>query len=263
MTDEMRVALITGATGAIGMAIAAQLAALPGWSVVIVGRDPAKTDRTAAEIRRRVDTPHVRIAIADLGEKRSIESLLKAWKGHLDVLVNNAAIAPRRREETGDGIERQFAVNVLSYLRLAHGLRDTLAQTGHARIVNVASYWAGGLDIADLEFKRRVYDNDAAYRQSKQANRMLSAALAEEFRADGITVNACHPGDVPSKLSSDLGFGGHESPDEGAATPVWLATNPAPAQRTGAYFEHMREKPCSFCADTRAVERLYDICMGY
>jgi NAD(P)-dependent dehydrogenase (short-subunit alcohol dehydrogenase family) len=92
--------------------------------------------------------------------------------------------------------------------------------------VNVASYWAGGLDLGDLEFKRRPYDNDQAYRQSKQADRMLSVAFAERLREHRVWVNACHPGDVRSRLSANLGFGGHETPEQGAATPVWLATAP-------------------------------------
>jgi len=79
----------------------------------------------------------------------------------------------------------------------------------------VASYWAGDLDIDDLEFKHRPYSNGAAYRQSKQANRMLTVAFAERLAEHRISVNACHPGDVNSNLSNDLGFGGHESPGEG------------------------------------------------
>jgi NAD(P)-dependent dehydrogenase (short-subunit alcohol dehydrogenase family) len=79
-------------------------------------------------------------------------------------------------------------------------------------VVNVASYWAGGLDLGDLELERRRYDNDAAYRQSKQADRMLSVAFAERLRDAGVTANACHPGDVVSTLSRNLGFGGHETP---------------------------------------------------
>jgi NAD(P)-dependent dehydrogenase (short-subunit alcohol dehydrogenase family) len=260
---EKRIAIVTGATGAIGKAIAAGLAGRPGWGIVLLGRNEAKLEHVAKEIRRKNGNAEVRVALADLGENAQIEAFVEAWQGPLHVLINNAAIAPRRREETADGVERQFAVNVLSYLRLARGLRGALARAEDARVVNVASYWAGGLDIDDIEFKRRPYDNDAAYRQSKQANRMLSAALAERFQEDGIAVNACHPGDVASQLSSDLGFGGHESPEQGAATPVWLATDPALAGRTGAYFEHQREKRCDFCGDRQAVARLYQICMDY
>jgi NAD(P)-dependent dehydrogenase (short-subunit alcohol dehydrogenase family) len=132
-----------------------------------------------------------------------------------------------------------------------------------SRIVNVASYWAGGLDLSDLEFKRRQYDNDTAYRQSKQANRMLTVALAGRLAPLNIAVNACHPGDVNSALSNSMGFGGHETPDQGAATPVWLATSSEIEGITGKYFEHRREQVCSFSRDVKTIEKLYEICSGY
>jgi NAD(P)-dependent dehydrogenase (short-subunit alcohol dehydrogenase family) len=132
-----------------------------------------------------------------------------------------------------------------------------------SQVVNVASYWAGGLDLDDLEFRRRRYNNDAAYRQSKQADRMLSAAFAERLSDQGICVNACHPGDVNSTLSNNLGFGGHQSPGEGADTPVWLAIGSAGTETRGCYFESRRAVPCRFSKDRNMVERLFDACEAY
>jgi len=129
--------------------------------------------------------------------------------------------------------------------------------------VNVASYWAGNLDLDDLEFTQRNYDNGTAYRQSKQANRMLTVAFAERLKPLGITVNVCHPGEVNSKLSNDLGFGGHESPEQGAATPVWLATSDDVEGITGSYFEHLHQISCQFSHDKKSIEKLYEICSKY
>jgi NAD(P)-dependent dehydrogenase (short-subunit alcohol dehydrogenase family) len=92
---------------------------------------------------------------------------------------------------------------------------------------------------------------------------MLATAFAGRLQPLGIRVNACHPGDINSTLSNNLGFGGHESPDTGARTPVWLATNGAGQQRTGGYFERRREVRCTFCADSKAVEALYVACRPY
>ncbi len=74
----------------------------------------------------------------------------------------------------------QFATNVLEYFWLGETFTPILKSSAPARIINVASYWAGGLDMNDFEFTRREYDNDNAYRQSKQAGRMLSTAFAEK-----------------------------------------------------------------------------------
>ncbi|HFE37311.1 MAG TPA: SDR family NAD(P)-dependent oxidoreductase, partial [Gammaproteobacteria bacterium] len=183
------------------------------------------------------------------------------WSGPLHVLINNAAVTPPTRQETPESIELQFATNVLGYFWLVNELSGILKASAPARVINVASYWAGGLDINDLEFKRRCYNNDKAYRQSKQANRMLSVAFADKLYPD-ITVNACHPGDVNSRLSNDLGFGGHETPDQGADTPVWLATQPIGQTTTGKYFEHMKESTCRFSKDKQAIQKLFDVCQN-
>ena len=115
----------------------------------------------------------------------------------------------------------------------------------------------------DLEFKSRRYNNDTAYRQSKQADRMLSVAFAEKLKSKNITVNACHPGDVRSTLASNLGYGGHESPAEGAATPVWLATSPDVEGITGKYFEHLQESQCRYGQNKKMVDQLFEICEKY
>lgn len=264
MSNSTRtVALVTGAVGAIGLAIARQLAATPNFEVVLAGRDEARGARAVEEIRRVTGNSRVRHQLVDVSRKASVQALAGGWNGPLHVLVNNAAVTPRRREETPEGIELQFATNVLGYVWMAQAFADILAASAPARVVNVASYWAGGLDLGDLEFKRRRYNNDAAYRQSKQANRMLTVALAERWRAANVAVNVCHPGDVNSKLSNNLGFGGSQSPDEGADTPVWLATSAAGQTQTGKYFERRRPTPCRFAQDRAAIEQLDRICAGY
>lgn len=260
---DRKVALVTGATGAIGQAISLQIARNHNYSVVLIGRDEGKTQRTMDHIKRVTGNEKVRLELVDLSRRSSIKDLASRWSGPLHVLINNAAISPRKRMETPEGIELQFATNVLAYLWMVQLFQDFLVHSSPSRVVNVASYWAGDLDITDLEFKRRQYTNNRAYRQSKQANRMLTVALADRLADFGVTVNACHPGDVNSRLSNDLGFGGHETPEEGARTPVWLATEPIGGQKTGKYFENMREIRCRFGEDRGAVEELYEICKAY
>jgi NAD(P)-dependent dehydrogenase (short-subunit alcohol dehydrogenase family) len=258
-----RIYLVTGATGAIGKAIARQLAATPNSEVVLVSRNADKAETAVEHIINSTGNTKVHFELADLSLYGDIHRLVERWTGPLHVLVNNAACTPHSREETTDSIEMQFATNVLGYFWLTDLFTDILSASAPARVVNVASYWAGGLDFNDLEFTRRSYDNDKAYRQSKQANRMLSAAFSEKLKPFNISVNACHPGDVNSVLSNNLGFGGHETPDQGAETPVWLATDSVGQQETGKYFEHKRKSSCTLSRDTNAVNALYDICAGY
>ena len=261
-TDQPKTAIVTGGTGAIGTAIARKNAA-KGYNLVIVARDEKKAQHRVAEIIRETGNPRVRYELADLSRREGIQELASRWEGPVHILVNNAAVTPRTRQETPDGVELQFATNVLGYFRMTQAFRPFLAASSQGRVVDVASYWAGGLDLSDLEFKRRPYNNGAAYRQSKQANRMLVVAWAENVKRDGIAFNACHPGDVNSTLSNNLGFGGSQTPDQGAETPVWLATTPAGIQATGNYFEHKRESRCRFGEDIAAVRALFEICQDY
>ncbi len=258
-----RTCIVTGATGAIGNAIARQLATMAGFRVVLVGRDEARTSQATQKIIRQTGNEQVSYELADLSRQRDVDSLAARWQGPLHVLVNNAAVTPRQRIETPEGIEMQFATNVMGYFWMSRAFLNALTASKPSRIVNVASYWAGDLDLSDLEFKRRLYDNGQAYRQSKQANRMMTVAFAKRFAQYGVAVNVCHPGDVNSRLSNNLGFGGHESPDQGAQTPVWLATSAEGQEQSGRYFENHSSRPDRFAKDEDAVEALYKACLAY
>lgn len=263
MNSTQKTILLTGGTGAIGKGIASLIAADKSNTLILLARNPEKAKSTINELKESTGNSNLSFIVADLSIKREIQKVASEWTGPLHVLINNAAVTPRQRMETADGIELQFATNVLGYYWMIQYFSPFLKQSAPSRIVNVASYWAGGLDLTDLEFKSRHYNNDTAYRQSKQANRMLSIAFAELLKPDGIQVNACHPGDVNSYLSNQLGFGGHESPEQGAATPVWLATSKDIKEITGGYFEHQQQRICQFSHDKQAIDQLFEICKSY
>ncbi len=259
MPDNKKNAIITGAYGAIGQAIAEGLAA-EGFRVTLVGRDKVRLEKARTSIMQITSNPEIFCEVVDLGLHKEILEFSKRWAGPLHLLVNNAATAPRKRIETPEGIEVQWATNVLGYFWMIRYFSPFMEGQPDARVVNVASYWAGGMNLSDPEFKSRPYDNDVAYRQAKQANRMISAAFADRLKINGIIVNSCHPGDVNSKLSNAFGFGGSESPREGAATPLYLCLSPELAGITGQYYEHLRQTSCKFSGDRQEVERLFDVC---
>ena len=262
MTERQRVAMVTGANGAMGVGICQGLAE-HGFEVVMVCRNAKKAEAAAREVEQAVAGARLRTELVDVSRKAEVFAFAGRFTGRLDVLVNNAAIAPRRRSETPEGIEMEFATNVLGYVWMMQAFAKALRASAPARIVNVASYWAGDLDLDDLQFKARDYNNDTAYRQSKQCDRMLTVAFARRWPASEITVNACHPGDVHSTLSHSLGYGGHETPQQGADTPVWLATDPSVANVTGKYFASRRPQSCEFAKDETAIARLAEICAGF
>ncbi len=258
--SDLKLAIVTGATGAIGGAIAQGIAAHLNFEVLLLVRDERKGRRVVDAVQKATGNSRVRQALVDLSLHESVRRFAAQLTGPLHVLVNDAAIAPRSRKLTAEGHELMFATNVLGYYWLTLALEPNLTEGAPSRVVNVASYWAGDLDLNDLEFTRRRYDNNTAYRQSKQANRMLTVALAEQLRERRITVNACHPGDVNSTLSNALGFGGSESPESGARTPVWLATSNEVSGVSGKYFAGCRQEDCQFAHNQSAIQQLVEAC---
>jgi len=256
---KSKTAIVTGAYGAIGFAIVKGLVSRD-YEVILIGRNERRLEEAVATIMVLYSNAKVWYEVVDLSRKNSIRELAHRWEGPLDLIINNAVTAPRDRLLTPEGYEVQFATNVMGYFWMMHYMHKFMKDVEDARIVNVASYWAGDLNMDDLMFEIRNYDNDKVYRQSKQADRMLSIAFAEKFKADGICVNACHPGDVSSKLSNNLGYGGHELPEKGAETPIWLACSDETKNITAKYFEDKAEKDCQFSQNKEAIELLYRFC---
>ena len=149
---------------------------------------------------------------------------------------------------------------MLGYFLLTNELLAVLRKAEAARIVNVASGMAYGLELDDVEFKRRRYDASQAYAQSKQANRMLTWALARRLEGTAITANAMAPGACNTKLLHALypGFGGRTAA-QGADTAVWLANSPEVAGKSGRFWENRREATCRF-RDADNEEALWSLC---
>jgi NAD(P)-dependent dehydrogenase (short-subunit alcohol dehydrogenase family) len=107
----------------------------------------------------------------------------------------------------------------------ARRVSETSTSPHTSRIVHVASHYAGDLDIKDLQFQRRRYDTNTAYRQSKMCNRMMAQVLADEFLAAQVPVvsHSCHPGVSNTNVLRGLGFRGFQSETESAQTPLFVA----------------------------------------
>jgi NAD(P)-dependent dehydrogenase (short-subunit alcohol dehydrogenase family) len=263
--------VVTGASAGIGLAAARELARL-GARVVMAVRNPEKGERARRSIVGA--TGHdVETAVVDLASRESIHAFardLAARHPRIDVLVNNAGIWSERRRVSPDGVELVWATNVLGYWLVTDLLLPQLRAAGRARVVNVASQLAGDLDLSDVQFERRPWSGRAAYAQSKQADRMLTWALARRLAGTGTTANAMHPGFVATEI---FGKGGGlvslfaslyaklrgRRPEEGADTVVWLAASPDVEGRSGLFWISREERRCRF-RDEPAEEALWSLC---
>lgn len=183
-------ALVTGASGGIGLEIARRLAAR-GHDLVIVARSAARLESLADELRRAHGV-EVRAWPADLSERTSADRLadvLDAEGVEVDVLVNNAGFGlfGRHAETALDDEQRMIDVNVTALTRLAKRLLPGMVARGRGRILNVASTAA---------FQPGPYM--AVYYATKAYVLSYSEALAEELDGTGVTVTALCPGPTAS-----------------------------------------------------------------
>jgi NAD(P)-dependent dehydrogenase (short-subunit alcohol dehydrogenase family) len=266
------VCVVTGASDGIGKEIARGLAE-QGAHVILACRDASRAAAACDDITHTTGSRALEARLVDFAVPATIhtfaDELLRAHP-RVDVLVNNAGMWSRRRRTTGTGLELTWATNMLGYFLTTRLLLDRLRESAPARIVNVASNLAYGLDLDDLGFTRRAYDGVAAYAQSKQANRMWTWALARRLAGTGVTANAMHPGGVSTgifrKGGGLAGWVAHvataitgRSAKRGADTALWLATSPEVEGRTGLYFSDRTERRCEF-RDESHEERLWSLC---
>ena len=257
MKDKL--VIVTGPTSGIGKEIAAQLAG-QGAALVLACRDVRKGEATGDEIVNRTGASRPTVMQVDTSSQRSIREFVRRFKDshqRLDVLVNNAGVNLRTRQKSADDIELTFATNVLGYHLLTRELLDVLRTSAPARIVNVASTFAGHLDLDDLQFERRRYQPVQVYQQSKACDRLLTWALARRLENSGVTANAMAPGLIQTGLYRDtapplrlllrvIGLFHGRSVEQGADTAVWLASSAEVQGQSGRFFELRKEIPCQF-----------------
>lgn len=266
--------VVTGGTGGIGNATAAGLAAL-GARVAIIGRDRARAEAAAEDLRRRSSNDDIDVFEADLSSQAQVRRLaadLQERYPRIDVLVNNVGGFWAHRHVTEDGLELTFALNHLAPFLLTSLVIDRMRAQERARIVNVTSSAEslGRIDFDDLQGAER-YSGQRAYNQSKLANVLFTYELARRTTGTGVTANVVHPGVTRTAFGAEdqmrlfAATGGiarpfMRSPERGADTVVWAASSPELDGVTGGYFHDRRPKRSSPRShDEATAKRLWQV----
>lgn len=192
------VALVTGATGGIGRAIAAGLAAA-GAAVVLSGRDGAALDAARRELEQAGGC--VAAIDADLADvaacRRVVDSAVEAF-GRLDVLVNCAGTNRRTpiAEVTPEEYDAIMAVNLRAAFFVSQAACRVMSANGGGRIINIGSLTCS-IGLSDV----------SVYGASKAGLAQLTKTMAVEWATHNIQVNCLAPGFILTSLTEEALWG--------------------------------------------------------
>ncbi|WP_159803439.1 SDR family NAD(P)-dependent oxidoreductase [Arthrobacter zhaoguopingii] len=270
--------VITGGASGIGIETARAFARI-GAEVTLAVRNLEAAAPVAEELRASTGNQKIFLGRLDLADLTSITEFADAWTGPLHVLVNNAGImALPELERTAEGWEMQFATNHLGHFALAQALHPALAAAGNARIVSLSSsgHLFAPVLFDDPHFNFIPYDAFLAYGQSKTAAALFAVAVTGRWAKDGITSNAVMPGAIATNLQRHTGglrtpVERQKTPQQGAATTLYVATSPDLEGIGGRYFEDVNEAPVAehrgpdytgvapYALDAANADRLWDL----
>lgn len=269
-----KLVVITGTTSGIGYYTARKYASM-GAHILMVNRNQEKSESVRREIAEEFGTP-VEYFIADLTLLPDIQRVgqhLLSLEKPIDVLIHNAGVHLESRRENADGIEVNYAIHYLCPLIITKMLIPKYQRDKAGRILLVSSeayrFAAWGLDLEDLQWKRRRYTGIKAYGAGKLAQLLFMHLLSGELAPFQVTINAMHPGMVRTESGKDNGKWYHwykknvidkfsAAPDVSAEALYYLGTSPELSQTTDVFF-HLttEEKLAPPALDLEAAEALY------
>jgi NAD(P)-dependent dehydrogenase (short-subunit alcohol dehydrogenase family) len=224
-------ALVTGANKGIGFTLA-KLLAEKKIKVFLGARSAERGNRAVSMLKlKQLDVEFVELDITSLPSIEAAYKAISAKTDRLDILVNNAAVL----EDDGrdiltldpEVVHHSIETNALGPLRVTQRFAPLLIKSGHGRVVNLSSTLGSLTEMTDAH---------PAYSISKTALNAVTRQLALAFASKKVVVNAVCPGWVATDMG-DTPIGGGEvpkEPEEGADTPLWLATE-APLSITGRF----------------------------
>ena len=270
-TLKGKTAIVTGANSGMGLATVEALSD-KGATVIMLCRSE---ERGKAAIARLMENRErsLDLILCDLGDYESIRNFVMRVKEkytQVDILVNNAGFISLDRQETKEGVERQFGINHLGHFLLTTQLIDMMRPGSRIVVVASGAHKVGKIHFDDINLKKH-FNVITAYSQSKLANVLFTREMARRLKKRRISVNCCHPGAVATNIGIDreTGFGKtitgllkpfFQTPAEGAGTAIYLATSDEVSNITGGYFYRCRIAKSSKRSRSRKLaKRLYDL----
>lgn len=195
-----KTAIVTGANSGLGF-YTSQMLARHGARVVMACRNVAKGEAAKQQLAQQLPAAQLSVAALDVSDLESVARFSSEFaKEHqrLDWLINNAGVVMPPYGTTKQGFELQIGTNFLGPFVLTARLLDLLSATEGARVVNIASaaHKGGQLQVEDLNWQQRGYNEKFGYAQSKVAILSWTLELNRRLQAAGrdLKAVAAHPG---------------------------------------------------------------------
>jgi retinol dehydrogenase-12 len=270
--------VITGANSGLGYETARALAKMDA-NVIMLCRSLEKGTQAANKIKAEYPSAKLQVIPILLESQQNIRQVAIEVRKQfpiIDVLVNNAGTWISELTFTEDKVESMFAVNHLAYFLLTHALYPNLILAEAPRVVSVASdsHFKGKINFEDIHLSKN-YHGLRAYAQSKLANIHFMYELNRRKPVEHLATFAVQPGlvktDIGVKktnwlhaLAWKLRRSGGVTPDVGAQTQIFLASDPNIQDQSGLYWDKCKPKPSS--SDTYKVddsEKLWNLCCEF
>lgn len=199
-----KIVLITGATSGIGFQTALALAKM-GAQVIVTGRSQTSAQEAVTKLKAESKNERVDFLLADLSAQKNVRALAEQFKARyerLDILINNAGLAASKKELTEDGVESDFAMNVVTPFLLTHLLMDSLKKSASPRVITVmGGDVPAALDMDNLQ-SEKSFDGLNTYSQTKLAMMVLMYEFAQ--REKSVTINVCYPGQASTSMTRSV-----------------------------------------------------------
>lgn len=236
MSENKKIALITGANKGIGFEVARQLAE-QGITVLLGARNQERGEEAATKLRdENYDAHFVRLDLQDAETHNAAAQFIEEKFGKLDVLVNNAGVAldggQKSSEVSQDLLRKTFDTNFFGTIAVTQAFLPLIKKTNAGRIVNVSS-GLGSLTLHGDPNWEFYEVKPLAYNASKTALNAFTVILAHELKDTNIKVNSADPGFTATDLN---GHQGYKTVEQGASIITRLAVLPADGA-TGSYFD--------------------------
>ena len=268
--------IITGATDGIGLAAAKEVSK-KGYHIGLVGRNPEKGKKAIETIISYSGNENLDFFECDLSLVKNVKSLseqIKQKYNKVDVLLNNAGGANKKKIITSEGLEKTFATNQMNYFVLSTDLLDIISESNDGRIVNVASnaHIGAEVDYGNIN-SEKSFSAWTSYCVSKLMNIMFTYQLS--LMQDKVSINVLHPGFVDTNIAGNEGnlikyivkFGAKmfaRTVDNGADSSIYLSTSDEVKGVSGKYFFKCREIKSSRASYSQEDwKKVWELCDNY